>query len=40
MTLDIPISTQMGNYAIVKAKCCVYIPDPSDSIPMAIQGNK
>ena len=40
MALDILTATQGGACAIIKAECCVYIPDLSDNILATLDGMK
>ena len=40
MALDILTATQGGTCAIIKAECCVYIPDLSDNISATLDGMK
>lgn len=37
MVLDILTAAQGGTCAIIKAKCCVYMPDPSANVSIAVQ---
>ena len=32
MVLDMLTAVERGTYAIIKVKCCVYIPDLSDNV--------
>ena len=40
MALDILTATQGGTCAIIKAECCVYIPDLSGNISVALDDMK
>ena len=40
MALDILTAAQGGTCAIIKVKCCVYIPDLSDNVSTALDDMK
>ena len=37
MTLDILTAAQRGTCAVIKVKCCVYIPDLSKNVSTALK---